>query len=252
MSQPSRSATAHGSITDHATAPHWNATSYHPCAGCSPPDHTSAFRARNPKNRPISSARIPSRNRALRTRSPAPARSLSSSTLRKPPSSLLLPSAGSQERLRADARATRPGVWEGRGYGSEFRSAGLRDDPVERGPVERLHRGGAHVPERPDLQEHSRRGLGVGSLRDDHEVVGAEGPVDRLDAPSALLDELREGVGPLPRISEVLHALVRPADEAHEGGHGSSLPRASTAPTRLPYARRNPVRNIRLSIRYSI
>lgn len=59
---------------------------------------------------------------------------------------------------------------------------------------------------------------------DRHEVVFVQRPVDGLDAFSVALNELGEGIGSLPRFSEVLDALIRPVDEAYERGHGSSLP----------------------------
>lgn len=55
-------------------------------------------------------------------------------------------------------------------------------------------------------------------------VLFAQRPVDDLDASPVALNELGEGIGSLPRFSEVLDALIRPVDEAYERGHGSSRP----------------------------
>src|SRR3972149_9898266 len=57
--------------------------------------------------------------------------------------------AGPRPRLGDRGPPAQPGA-------TPVGSAGLRDDPLERVPVERLHGGRAHVAARPDLQK--RRG----------------------------------------------------------------------------------------------
>src|SRR5262249_49357587 len=100
--------------------------------------------------------------------------------------------------------------------------AGVGDQRVGLGAVERSRRRGAQVPQSGETQERGRERLGIGRIENADEVIRADCPIDLPDLDPEVLPGLIRLVDTARRVLVVLDALLRPVEEDDERGHTST------------------------------
>lgn len=93
------------------------------------------------------------------------------------------------------------------------------DDGGELSGIKGTHRGGMDVAQSGERHHQAGGGGIVPGLKDDHAIMGTEGPEQMLNLAAALAGGGAKGAGAVWRFMRILEALLGEVEEGDVGGH---------------------------------